>query len=89
MLTATASGTLLAALWFVPSANATVEAGARPDGRDAAPAAAEDTAAGPQLAETGPGVDTTPYLIGGTALLGIGAGFVAYSVRRGGTRPVV
>ncbi|MET9056096.1 hypothetical protein ACMZ5F_32795 [Streptomyces rhizosphaericola] len=88
LLTATASGTLLAALWFVPSANATVEAGARPAAQDAAPAA-EDTAAGPQLAETGPGVDTTPYLIGGTALLGIGAGFVAYSVRRGGTRPVV
>ncbi|WP_145499887.1 hypothetical protein [Streptomyces sp. CFMR 7] len=88
LLTATASGTLLAALWFVPSANATVEATAQQADRDAAPAAAEDTAAGPQLAETGPGVDTTPYLIGGTALLGIGAGFVAYSVRRSGARPV-
>lgn len=90
LLTATASGTLLTALWFVPSANATVEPAARPAARGAAPAAGEDTAAaGPQLAETGPGVDTTPYLIGGTALLGIGAGFVAYSVRRGGTRPVI
>ncbi|MFJ7192213.1 hypothetical protein [Streptomyces bacillaris] len=89
LLTATASGTLLAALWFVPSANATVEATAEPAAQDAAPAAAEGPTAGPQLAETGPGVDTTPYLIGGTALLGIGAGFVAYSVRRSGTRPVI
>ncbi len=35
------------------------------------------------LAETG-SVDTTPYLIGGTGFLGIGAAFVAYSVRRRG-----
>ncbi|MEV4877860.1 hypothetical protein [Streptomyces cyaneofuscatus] len=104
LLTATAAGTLLAALWFVPSANATVETapqsgvatasgtasgqGAAPAAED--PAAAEDAAA-PQLAETGPGVDTTPYLIGGTALLGLGAGFVTYSVRRsgGGARPAL
>ncbi|MFI5903599.1 hypothetical protein [Streptomyces cyaneofuscatus] len=97
LLTATAAGTLLAALWFVPSANATVETvsqngvattsgtgsgeGAQPSAEDAAP----------QLAETGPGVDTTPYLIGGTALLGLGAGFVTYSVRRsgGGARPAL
>lgn len=81
LLTATAAGTLLAALWFVPSANATVESSAGPATRSVQPAAAEE----PQLAETGPGVDTTPYLIGGTALLGIGAGFVTYSVRRSGT----
>ncbi|MEW1628294.1 hypothetical protein [Streptomyces sp. NPDC089173] len=79
LLTATAAGTLLAALWFVPSANATVESSAGPATRSVQPAAEE-----PQLAETGPGVDTTPYLIGGTALLGIGAGFVTYSVRRSG-----
>ncbi|MFJ4968138.1 hypothetical protein [Streptomyces sp. NPDC088755] len=95
LLTATAAGTLLTALWFVPSANATVETGARSGvatapGRGIQPAA-EDAASGPQLAETGPGVDTTPYLIGGTALLGIGAGFVTYSVRRSGAgaRPVL
>lgn len=81
LLTATAAGTLLAALWFVPSANATVESSAGPATRSVQSAAAEE----PQLAETGPGVDTTPYLIGGTALLGIGAGFVTYSVRRSGT----
>ncbi|MEI7033190.1 hypothetical protein [Streptomyces pratensis] len=88
LLTATAAGALLAALWFVPSANATVE-GAGQDasavvaGR-AAPeeAGAADDASGARLADTGPGPETTPYLIGGTALLGLGAGFVAYSARR-------
>ncbi|MEU0160439.1 hypothetical protein ABZ154_16775 [Streptomyces sp. NPDC006261] len=96
LLTATAAGTLLAALWFVPSANATVETTsqsgvAAASGRGAQPAAEDLAATAPQLAETGPGVDTTPYLIGGTALLGLGAGFVTYSVRRSGTaaRPAV
>ncbi|RLV69120.1 hypothetical protein STAN_4648 [Streptomyces sp. CBMAI 2042] len=101
LLTATAAGTLLAALWFVPSANATVETASQggittasgPASGQGAQSAAEDSA--PQLAETGPGVDTTPYLIGGTALLGLGAGFVTYSVRRsgdgggGGARPAL
>jgi hypothetical protein len=27
-------------------------------------------------------VDTTPYLVGGTLFLALGAGFVTYSVRR-------
>jgi LPXTG-motif cell wall-anchored protein len=39
--------------------------------------AADDT----QLADTG-SIDTTPYVVGGTLFLGVGAGFVAYSVRR-------
>ncbi|MFJ3936401.1 hypothetical protein ACIPYR_10895 [Streptomyces parvus] len=89
LLTATAAGTLLAALWFVPSANATGE-NARQQGGPAAPsdrtAGQADDTSGVRLADTGPGLDTTPYLIGGTALLGIGAGFVTYSVRRSGTR---
>lgn len=89
LLTATAAGTLLAALWFVPSANATVERSADPAVRGAGPTAAEEASAGLQLADTGPGVDTTPYLIGGTALLGLGAGFVTYSVRRSGAHPAV
>lgn len=42
---------------------------------------ARSTGAGTQLADTG-SVDTTPYLVGGTLFLGLGAGFVAYSVRR-------
>jgi len=105
LLTATAAGTLLAALWFVPSANATVETASQGGITTASgtvsgtasgqgpQTAAEDPDAAPQLAETGPGVDTTPYLIGGTALLGLGAGFVTYSVRRsgdgGGARPAL
>ncbi|MER5880537.1 MULTISPECIES: hypothetical protein [unclassified Streptomyces] len=102
LLTATAAGTLLGALWFVPSANATPDvpspsgsapasapAGtATPQQSDTAPdtpsGTAQDTASdgtGPQLADTG-AVNTTPYVVGGTVFLGLGAGFVAYSVRR-------
>ncbi|MET7831131.1 hypothetical protein ABZT23_41565 [Streptomyces sp. NPDC005386] len=102
LLTATAAGTLLGALWFVPSANATPDvpspsgsapasapAGtATPRQSDTAPdtpsGTAQDTASdgtGPQLADTG-AVNTTPYVVGGTVFLGLGAGFVAYSVRR-------
>ncbi|MFH9688508.1 hypothetical protein ACH4RG_06800 [Streptomyces sp. NPDC021019] len=90
LLTATAAGTLLAALWFVPSANATGERGVRGTPAAASDRAAEQPAGSPDdasdalLADTGPGPDTTPYLIGGTALLGLGAGFVTYSVRRAG-----
>lgn len=90
LLTATAAGTLLAALWFVPSANATVETtsqgGAATTSGEGAPSTAGGADPGLRLAETGPGVDSAPYLIGGTALLGIGAGFVTYSVRRSGPR---
>ncbi|MCC8478717.1 hypothetical protein LMJ41_12575 [Streptomyces globisporus] len=89
LLTATAAGTLLAALWFVPSANATGENAGQQGGPAATSdrtAGKSDDASGARLADTGPGLDTTPYLIGGTALLGIGAGFVTYSVRRSGTR---
>ncbi|MFI1245942.1 hypothetical protein ACH4TY_04435 [Streptomyces anulatus] len=97
LLTATAAGTLLAALWFVPSANATGENGvqgapaATPDRTAGQSAGSPDDASGALLADTGPGPDTTPYLIGGTALLGVGAGFVTYSVRRSGsgTRPAL
>jgi hypothetical protein len=100
LLTATAAGALLGALWFVPSANAT--ATFRPDEAPATrqvvhteqqvvqteqhratlPADSGTTLPQDRLADTGAGVDTTPYLIGGTAFLGLGAGFVAYSVRR-------
>lgn len=109
LLTATAAGTLLCALWFVPSANATAErqaaeqpGSALSDAAFADPASSGTTLSDPTpsgttlsgtatqsagaepllLAETG-SVDTAPYVIGGTACLGIGAGFVAYSMRRG------
>ncbi|MFJ2767574.1 LAETG motif-containing sortase-dependent surface protein [Streptomyces sp. NPDC087300] len=76
-------------MWFVPSANATSPAShGIPRERPAATATAHQetdayTAAdeSARLAETG-GFDTTPYVIGGTAFLGLGAGFVAFSVRR-------
>ncbi|MFJ5268963.1 hypothetical protein [Streptomyces sp. NPDC088358] len=104
LLTATAAGTLLGALWFVPSANATPE---EPAQHGSAPTAdrsaatttaattttAPTTAAGAEQAAPEPGddqtrladtgsVNTTPYVVGGTLFLGLGAGFVTYSVRR-------
>jgi LPXTG-motif cell wall-anchored protein len=119
LLTATAAGTLLGALWFVPSANASQDAPARTEmttqvttqaraastttsesssessssqssasqsssesSESAAGTAARTTADdGTRLADTG-SFDTTPYVVGGTALLALGAGFVVYSVRR-------
>ncbi len=95
LLTTTAAGTLLCALWFVPSANANDETGARSVSADSSAgsstgirqaSATGEFTSGERLADTGAGVDTTPYLIGGAASLCVGAGFVAYSVRRGGTQ---
>ncbi|WP_406838643.1 hypothetical protein ACICHK_25085 [Streptomyces sp. AHU1] len=116
LLTATAAGTLLGALWFVPSANATQDVpapsttaptstptvtatrrssadadgtGTRTlSGDDGTRTFSEDDGTrtfsgddGTRLADTG-AVDTTPYLVGGTLFLALGAGFVTYSVRR-------
>lgn len=88
LLTATAAGTLLCALWFVPSANATDDTGPAP-GTAAGTASAGADADSATLADTGTGVDTTPYLLGGVAFLGVGAGFVTYSSRRTSPRPAV
>ncbi|MGW2639500.1 hypothetical protein [Streptomyces sp. NPDC001348] len=94
LLTATAAGTLLGALWFVPSANASQDTPARAETSatqvtqakavteaeaetETTSAAADDA----RLADTG-SPDTTPYVIGGTFCLAVGAGFVVYSVRR-------
>ncbi|MFF8970660.1 LPXTG cell wall anchor domain-containing protein [Streptomyces sp. NPDC014995] len=99
LLTATAAGTLLGALWFVPNANATQDAPARTAATPQATAQAraantissdatatsaadgDGTGDGTRLADTG-SFDTTPYVVGGTTLLALGAGFVVYSVRR-------
>ncbi|MCL8011864.1 hypothetical protein [Streptomyces sp. AS02] len=97
LLTATAAGALLGALWFVPSANASgdeparTEPSATPTGQTiqqarAAAASTGDTTGDTtgddtRLADTG-SFDTTPYIVGGTVSLALGAGFVAYSVRR-------
>ncbi|PWI05297.1 hypothetical protein DIZ27_40125 [Streptomyces sp. NWU339] len=114
MLTATAAGTLLCALWFVPSANATSDipaagtpsaspspqvteqarvvsstasissassASSAPPAQSAS-SGVPDTAGGQvRLADTG-SFNSTPYILGGTACLTLGAGFVVYSVRR-------
>ncbi|MEU9366993.1 LPXTG cell wall anchor domain-containing protein [Streptomyces avermitilis] len=103
-LTATAAGTLLCALWFVPSANATQDTSGQQqtsttvtqastntntdantysdtDSDSDSGSGTESTSLDAQLADTG-SIDTTPYLVGGTLFLGLGAGFVAYSVRR-------
>ncbi|WP_433342011.1 tat (twin-arginine translocation) pathway signal sequence [Streptomyces sp. CA-253872] len=77
LLTATASAAVLCALSFVPSAPDAAAAPARTE-----VAAATVTADEHRLADTG-GVDTTPYLVGGLASLGIGAACVTVAVRRG------
>ncbi|WP_432028863.1 hypothetical protein [Streptomyces sp. 1222.5] len=103
LLTATAAGTLLCALWFVPSANASQDSSARgattqsvtdyaaiPVTQQARAVSAASTASGQETQETADGTeladtgspDTTPYVVGGTLFLSVGAGFVVYSVRR-------
>ncbi|GEC05706.1 hypothetical protein SSP24_33610 [Streptomyces spinoverrucosus] len=89
LLTATAAGTLLGALWFVPSANATGDGPAREhstvtpttQARVMTTDTADSTTDGPRLADTG-SFNSTPYVVGGTLFLTLGAGFVVYSVRR-------
>ncbi|ASY34679.1 hypothetical protein STTU_4253 [Streptomyces sp. Tu6071] len=82
LLTATASAAVLCALSFVPSAQ---DAAAAPAHTQVA-AATTATADEHRLADTG-GVDTTPYLVGGLASLGIGAACVTVAVRRGRHEP--
>lgn len=93
LLTATAAGTLLGALWFVPSANATGDQPARTkpsatptsqvttQARAMSTDTSSTTGDATRLADTG-SFDTTPYVAGGTLCLALGAGFVVYSVRR-------
>lgn len=128
LLTATAAGTLLGALWFVPSANATADKSVEQQYRadtamsamsehtrqisatntsrstntstdtntDTSTSTSTDTGTttatttsdgesaaddGTRLADTG-SFNTTPYVVGGTLCLGLGAGFVVYSLRR-------
>ncbi|MBJ6640080.1 hypothetical protein H4K36_23465 [Streptomyces sp. DHE7-1] len=93
LLTATAAGTLLCALWFVPSANASQDDTARAttevasttpvtqQAKAVSEATTADAADTTELADTG-SFDTTPYVVGGSLFLAVGAGFVVYSVRR-------
>ncbi|SEC63588.1 LPXTG cell wall anchor domain-containing protein [Streptomyces sp. TLI_105] len=79
LLTAIAAGTLLCALWFVPTANATDQEGGARIGVTQDGSLTDDG----RLAETG-GRNTTAYLLGGTAFLGVGAGSVTLAMRRRG-----
>ncbi|CAL9275885.1 hypothetical protein ACFC5H_34445 [Streptomyces rochei] len=93
LLTAAAAGGLLCALWFVPSANATPDtpalksAATTPSPQVTAQARAASTGTtatgedSARLADTG-SFDSTPYVVGGALCLGLGVGFVGYSVRR-------
>ncbi len=112
LVTAAAAGSVLIALCFVPSANATVEhhaaqhsaaapaVGQKVQARAAGTATADgersqvvpgtrstagtDGAQGSdevRLADSG-SIDTTPYAVGGTAFLGVGAALVTVAVRR-------
>ncbi|MFD7864941.1 hypothetical protein [Streptomyces sp. NPDC057682] len=88
LLTATAAGTLLCALWFVPSAHADGDRSGAPGPEIPTAASAQAGPGATALAENGPGFDTTPYLLGGMAFLGAGAGFAVRSARRTEPRPV-
>ncbi|MFF0433328.1 hypothetical protein ACFYU9_14010 [Streptomyces sp. NPDC004327] len=82
LITATAAGTLLFALWFVPNANAS-GGGGRSDAPQSSVTDVTDSQGDEGLAETG-GPNSVPYLLGGTLFLGTGAGFVTLAMRRGG-----
>lgn len=80
-LTAAAASSVLIALMFVPSASATAEAPAQ----DAATVESQTAGAVEDgdlhLADTG-SINTTPYLLGGTAFLGLGTGLILFARRR-------
>lgn len=80
LLTAVAAGTVLCALWFVPTANATPERPGKQQDAVAAPA----PAAAQELAASG-SVDTTPYLFGGIAFVAAGGALVTGAARRSRT----
>ncbi|WP_328537033.1 hypothetical protein [Streptomyces sp. NBC_00344] len=75
LLTATAAGVFLCALWFVPSANATDSP--RPD--TPAPGAEQHRSA---LSQAGDSLDGTHWITGGTVFLGLGAASAAIAAKR-------
>lgn len=81
-LTATVASAVLIALMFVPSASASDDtSGAESRPQDASAQQGTD-GSGLNLAATG-SIDTTPYVLAGTAFLGAGTGLVLLSRRRG------
>ncbi|MGK5547225.1 hypothetical protein ACSNOH_21185 [Streptomyces sp. URMC 127] len=82
LLTAVAAGSLLCAVWFMPSADATVSQADRPTARPApAVQPAHPSEQQLSLADSG-SVDTTPYVFGGVALVAAGGALVTAAVRR-------
>lgn len=82
LLTAVAAGSLLCAVWFMPTANATTERAERPAPRPV-PAAQPAQAAEQHLSLADSGsVDTTPYVFGGVAFVAAGGALVTAAVRR-------
>jgi len=84
---AAAAATVLGALYFVPNASASAEhSSAKAAAATVTQQATAETAGKAQLAETS-STDTTPYLIGGTAFLGMGAALLVNVTRRSRTAP--
>ncbi|MGK5733455.1 hypothetical protein [Streptomyces sp. URMC 124] len=82
LLTAVAAGSLLCAVWFMPTANATVERTERP-APQARPAAQPAQGSDQHLSLAASGsVDTTPYVFGGVAFVAAGGALVTVAVRR-------
>jgi hypothetical protein len=89
LVTATAAGAVLCALWFVPSAKATPDAPGW-DAREAvASASAHASAHAPHgygtsaaVADSGAGGPDTPYVLGGLGFAGAGGALIMRSRRR-------
>ncbi|MFF3563395.1 hypothetical protein ACFYXS_25430 [Streptomyces sp. NPDC002574] len=80
---AVTAAAVLGALYFVPNASANPEhtTTTAAEVSTTTSTTASGGAGDQQLADTG-SVDTTPYLIGGTAFLGMGAALVVHASRR-------
>ncbi|WP_431948866.1 hypothetical protein [Actinacidiphila sp. bgisy167] len=81
---AVTAAAVLGALYFVPNASASAEHTASTTAQSSASTAAltrSGTGQEEHLADTG-SVDTTPYLVGGTAFLGLGAALLINAGRR-------
>lgn len=78
---AAAAASVLAAVYFVPSASASPDSGATAQTARTTASAAAPAHAGKSLADTG-AIDTKPYVVGGAAFLIAGAGLVFNATRR-------
>jgi hypothetical protein len=77
---AAAAATVLGALYFVPNASASAEH-VTTKAATTVQTSATTADSQQQLADTG-SVNTTPYLVGGTAFLGMGAALLVNATRR-------